>query len=48
VTGFVSHLKKMFDATMLDRLEAYEVLPDGRSFERSDEDHIGDGGALGG
>jgi len=28
----------MFDATMFDSLEAYTVLPDGRSFERSDED----------
>jgi hypothetical protein len=35
---FVSHLKTIFDATMFNRLEAYEVLLDGRSFERSDED----------
>jgi hypothetical protein len=31
-------LKKMFDATMFDRLGAYEVLRDRRSFERSDKD----------
>jgi hypothetical protein len=38
MTDFATDLKKMFDASMFDRLEAYEVLPDGKSFERSDED----------
>jgi hypothetical protein len=28
MTDFVSQLKEIFDATMFDRLEAYEVLPD--------------------
>jgi hypothetical protein len=34
----MTDLKKIFDAAMFDRLEAYWVLPDGKSFERSDED----------
>ena len=40
--------KKMVDAMKFDRLEAQEVLPDGRSFERSDKDEsaIGIFGAL--
>jgi len=38
MTDFASQLKEIFDSTMFDRLEAYEVLPDGRSSERSDED----------
>jgi hypothetical protein len=31
VLPFATDLKKMFDATMFDWLEAYEVLSDGRS-----------------
>jgi hypothetical protein len=38
MTDLASDLKKIFDASMFDRLEAYWVLPDGKSFERSDED----------
>jgi hypothetical protein len=38
MNDFVTDLKKTFDATMFDRLESYWVLPDGKSFERSDED----------
>ena len=38
MTDFATDLRNMFDASMFDRLEAYEVLPDGRSFGRSDED----------
>jgi hypothetical protein len=38
MTDFATDLKKMFNATMFDRLEAYWVLPDGKSFDRSDED----------
>ena len=37
MTDLATDLKKMFDATMFDRLEAYWALPDGKSFERSDE-----------
>jgi hypothetical protein len=33
-------LKQRFDWAMSICLEAYEVLPDGRSFERSDEDEL--------
>ena len=33
-----SDLKKRFDWAMYVSLEAYVVLPDGKSFERSDED----------
>jgi hypothetical protein len=33
-------LKQRFDWAMSVCLEAYEVLPDGRSFERSDEDEL--------
>jgi hypothetical protein len=33
-----SDLRKLFDSAMWNCLEAYEVLPDGRSFVRSDED----------
>jgi hypothetical protein len=38
MTDFATDLKTNFDAMMFDRLEAYWVLPDGKSFERSDED----------
>lgn len=38
MTDFATDLKTMFNATMFDRLEAYWVLPDGKSFDRSDED----------
>jgi hypothetical protein len=38
MSDLASHLKKIFDASMFDRLEAYWVLPDGKSFERTDED----------
>jgi hypothetical protein len=38
MTDLATDLKKLFDATMFDSLEAYTVLPDGKSFERSDED----------
>jgi hypothetical protein len=38
MTDLASDLKKIFDASMFDRLEAYWVLPDGKSFERTDED----------
>jgi hypothetical protein len=33
-----SDLRKLFDSAMWNCLEAYEVLPDGKSFVRSDED----------
>jgi hypothetical protein len=38
MSHFATDLKKMFNATMFDRLEAYWVLPNGKSFERTDED----------
>jgi hypothetical protein len=38
MTDLATDLKKMLDATMFDRLEAYRVLPDGKVLERSDED----------
>jgi hypothetical protein len=38
MTDFASHLKRMFDSEMSDRLEAYWVLPDGKSIKYSDED----------
>jgi hypothetical protein len=38
MTDLATDLKKIFDASMFDRLEAYWVLPDGKSFERTDED----------
>jgi hypothetical protein len=38
VLPFATDQKKMFDATMFERLEAYEVPPEGRSLERADED----------
>jgi len=40
MTDLATDLEKNFDASMFDRLEAYWVLPDGKSFERSDEDEI--------
>jgi hypothetical protein len=36
--NFRDRSKKQFNATMFDRVEAYWVLPDGKSFVRSDED----------
>jgi hypothetical protein len=36
--GVATDLKQRFDWAMEVCLEAYEVLPDGRSFVRSDED----------
>jgi hypothetical protein len=38
MSDLATDLKKIFDASMFDRLEAYWVLPDGKSFERTDED----------
>src|SRR6266704_1158307 len=38
MTSFSSDLKQRFDWAMYLCLEAYEVLPDGKSFVRSDED----------
>jgi hypothetical protein len=38
MTDFATDLKTSFDAMMFDRLEAYWGLPDGKSFERSDDD----------
>jgi hypothetical protein len=35
---FANDLKELFDIVMFDRLEAYWVLPDLKSIERSDED----------
>jgi hypothetical protein len=40
MTDFATDLKKMFNATMSDRLEAYWLLPDGKSCERSEADQI--------
>jgi hypothetical protein len=37
MTNFATDLKKSFDVVLLDRLEAYWVLPDGKTIERSDE-----------
>jgi hypothetical protein len=33
MTDLATDLKKIFDASMFDRLEAYWVLPDGKSFD---------------
>jgi hypothetical protein len=38
MTDFAVDLKKSFDAGAYFSLEAYEVLPDGKSVVRSDED----------
>lgn len=38
MSDLAANLKKQFNATMFDRLVAYWVLPDGKSFDRSDED----------
>jgi hypothetical protein len=38
MTDFASDLRERFDWAMYLSLEAYEVLPDGKSFVRSDED----------
>jgi hypothetical protein len=38
MTDFASYLKTMFESTRSDRLDAYWVLPDGKSVKYSDED----------
>jgi hypothetical protein len=38
MTDFASDLKQRFDWAMDLSLESYEVLPDGKSFVRSDQD----------
>jgi hypothetical protein len=38
MTDFITDLRERFDWAMYQCLEAYTVLPDGKSFERSDED----------